>query len=191
MEKIFRQAEDSVIPVNAANIRQGIQDLQFNKYFRLIRCETEEEGAEIIRRLVEHSLERDMFSMTQILCPMKKRGGTCTGNLNTVLHDIVNPPAPDKAEATVANILFRVGDKVMQTRNIDGASNGDIGCITSISGDVSDPDDFSITVTFDSSTPRSHTVTKGLWISSMHWPLRSTNPKVLSLMRSSFPSSGL
>ena len=39
----------------------------------------------------------------------------------------------------------------MQTRNIDGASNGDIGCITSISGDVSDPDDFSITVTFDSS----------------------------------------
>lgn len=151
LEKIFRQAEDSVIPVNAANIRQGIQDLQFNKYFRLIRCETEDEGAEIIRKLVERSLERDMFSMTQILCPMKKRGGTCTGNLNTVLHDIVNPPAPDKAEATVANILFRVGDKVMQTRNIDGASNGDIGCITSISGDVSDPDDFSITVAFDSS----------------------------------------
>lgn len=157
LEKIFRQAKDSVIPVNAANIRQGITDLKYDKdHFMLLRCQTEEDGAAIITKLVQRSVEHNTISSLQILCPMKRRGDTCTGTLNDILHDTVNPPAPEKKEATVAGIRFRVGDKVMQTRNITGAANGDIGYIVRIYGKETDPENFDIVVVFDSSPEPVH-----------------------------------
>ena len=151
LEKIFRQSEDSVIPVNAANIRQGIQDLTYNKYFRFIQCENEQQGAEAILQLMQRAISRGTDSNVQILCPMKKRGAASTGSLNAMLHDIANPPAPAKAEAYVAGVLFREGDKVMQTRNIDGASNGDIGYIVHIDANEDDKENFSLVVQFDTS----------------------------------------
>ena len=49
--------------------------------------------------------------------------------MNKALHDIVNPPSLDKAELELGQHRLRVGDKVMQLKNQDYASNGDIGYV--------------------------------------------------------------
>lgn len=132
LEKIFRQADGSIIPVNAASIKNGRNDLIESKFFKIVACRDEHEGAQVITRLIANCMDKGMVGQTQILCPMKRRGDTCTSALNAALRDIVNPPSPTKNEGSVGGESFRVGDKVIQTRNIDGASNGDIGFVTDI-----------------------------------------------------------
>ena len=136
LDKVFRQDSESIIPRNAAKIRRGETDLIYSKeQFHLQRCRTEESGSEMIARLMTRLAELGELDSVQILCPMRRRGETCTRNLNDMLHDIVNPPSSDKQETTIAGYRFRVGDKVMQTRNIGKASNGDIGYVTYAAGE--------------------------------------------------------
>ena len=133
LTRIFRQKEDSLIPYNAANIRQGISGLVYSKKdFFLQRAETEEQALEFIKTLMKRSVDIGISNDVQILCPMRKRGATSTASINEALRDIMNPPDPCKDEIEIGGKLFRVGDKVMQTKNIDGAANGDIGFITKI-----------------------------------------------------------
>lgn len=154
LTRVFRQDANSVIPVNAQQVNRGINDLRYNPYFKKIICKDEEEAVRKIIELEKKCIDKGMQDQTQILCPMKKRGAACTTNLNAVLQDIINPPSPEKAEAVIAGIKFRVGDKVMQTKNIEGASNGDIGHVLSISGGNDGEDEFQMLVKFDfSDTP--------------------------------------
>jgi exodeoxyribonuclease V alpha subunit len=67
-----------------------------------------------------------------LLSPYRQKTETGVNALNEVLRDSVNPPALYKREASCGKRVFREGDKVMQTRNHDDISNGDIGMITSI-----------------------------------------------------------
>lgn len=150
LEKIFRQGADSVIPQNSRRIKVGRKDLMYNPYFKYIACASEQEGADTIIRLFSQSKAQSRLNDIQILAPMKKKGATCTKSLNAALHDIVNPPSPDKSECTLGDTTFRVGDKVMHTRrNTDGASNGDIGIIIAIVPPTdNDRDSFSLTVEY-------------------------------------------
>lgn len=152
LEKIFRQADGSIIPVNAASIKNGHNDLIESKFFKMIVCKDEREGAQAIARLVTNSVNKGMVDKTQILCPMKRRGETCTSALNKALRDIVNPTSPHKNEVEVGGETFRVGDKVIQTRNIDGASNGDIGYVIDASPTRGDQP-FMMRVQFETGDP--------------------------------------
>lgn len=88
----------------------------------------------------------------QVLTP-QVRGTLGTLNLNEVLQRVWNPPADEKASITLGDRIFRVNDRVIQTRNnYDlGVFNGDIGHITRI-----DPSEGAVEVTF--SGPESRTV---------------------------------
>ena len=94
----------------------------------------------------------------QVLCPSKK-GELGTAELNLKLQEALNPPAPDKPQLSWGESLYRLGDKVIQTRNDykipwrklgpggeEGAGifNGDVGFITAV-----DPESHSLTVLFD------------------------------------------
>lgn len=154
LTKIFRQAEQSDIVVNAHKINRGETITLDNKskdFFFLKRDE-----ANIILRvvlaLVQEKLPKyvnaDPFDI-QVLTPMRK-GLLGVERLNAVLQQYMNPPHSKKAEKEHGDKLFRVGDKVMQTKNnyqlewevatkygqvIDsgiGVFNGDIGKITQI-----------------------------------------------------------
>ncbi len=97
----------------------------------------------------------------QVLSPTRK--GECgTVELNRLLQAALNPPSPQKKEHQAGNMVFRVGDRLIQTRNdydvlwecSDGSSglgvfNGDIGILTEIN-----PDEQIITVDFDGRTAR-------------------------------------
>ena len=133
LTKIFRQSDESIIPQNAAKIRKGDVGLRYVQgQFSRQACADEAAGAARIVSLVKRLIELGRLKDMQILCPMKRRGACCTKNLNDTLHDIVNPPSAPKIQGMVGDTLYRVGDKVMQTKNISEVSNGDIGYIQSI-----------------------------------------------------------
>lgn len=164
LTRIFRQKEDSLIPYNAANIRQGIPSLTYSKKdFFLKKAENEGQALSFIKALMQRSIDIGISDDVQILCPMRYRGAASTNSINEALRDVMNPPSPDKAEIEIGNKRFRVGDKVMQTRNIDGAANGDIGFVSKVYSvadkkaeadmDVDDDEEYVLAVQFYEEEP--------------------------------------
>lgn len=154
LTKIFRQASESDIVVNAHKINKGEQVQINNKsrdFFFLKRYD-----ADIIIRvviaLIQEKLPRYVDAKPfeiQVLTPMRK-GLLGVERLNQILQRYLNPPEDGKPEKAVGDRLFRTGDKVMQIRNnyqmeweirgrygivIEkgiGVFNGDTGILTEI-----------------------------------------------------------
>ncbi len=149
LDEIFRQAESSMIVVNAHKINRGETPVisSKNSDFFLIRQESQED---IVSTIIELCTERlpkytglDFYEGIQVLSPMKK--GLCgVLNLNQELQKALNPQGRDKAEKPHREAVFRVGDKVMQIKNNykmkwqsildfdkegEGVFNGDLGTI--------------------------------------------------------------
>lgn len=150
LTEIFRQAQESLIVMNAHSVNNGrMPELRNRKSdFFFLPCRSEEEVFQTIQGLCQTRLPKNMGiapSEIQVLSPTKK-GGAGTVHLNKVLQAAINPPAPDKAEKLFGEILFREGDRVMQIRNNydilwkktdssmigTGIFNGDVGIIQSI-----------------------------------------------------------
>jgi len=152
LTRIFRQAEQSDIIVNAHMINEGkmVEPKPSNDFLFIMRDQAGQITGATITLLKEklpkyvHADAKDL----QVLTPMKK-GVLGVENLNLVLQEALNPPSPGKIEKEIAGTLFREGDKVMQTKNdyqqawvmenahpIEtglGVFNGDMGIIRHIS----------------------------------------------------------
>ena len=154
LKKIFRQASESDIVVNAHKINKGEQVEINNKsrdFFFLKRYD-----ADIIIRVVIALIQEKLPKYVeakpfeiQVLTPMRK-GLLGVERLNQILQRYLNPPDASKKEKEIGQGLFREGDKVMQVRNnyqleweirgrygipIEkgvGVFNGDIGIIKTI-----------------------------------------------------------
>lgn len=154
LKKIFRQASESDIVVNAHKINRGEQVTINNKsrdFFFLKRYD-----ADIIIRvviaLIQEKLPRYVDAKPyeiQVLTPMRK-GLLGVERLNQILQRYLNPPDEKKKEKEMGQRLFREGDKVMQVKNnyqleweilgrykipVDkgvGVFNGDTGIMTEI-----------------------------------------------------------
>ena len=150
LTEIFRQAQESLIVMNAHSVNHGnMPELRNRKSdFFFLPCRSEEEAAQTIQGLCQTRLPKNMgipSDQIQVLSPTKK-GGAGTVYLNKVLQAALNPPAPDKKEKVFGEILFREGDRVMQIKNNydilwkktdnsmigSGIFNGDVGTIQSI-----------------------------------------------------------
>ncbi len=162
LTEIFRQAQESLIVVNAHRVNRGqapeLRDVKHDFFFLPVR--SEEEVGQTIVGLCAQRLPNNMGidpSQIQVLTPTKK-GGAGTVHLNALLQQRLNPPAPGKRERRFGELVFREGDRVMQIRNNydilwksqDGSTvgagifNGDVGIIRRI-----DPDMETLTVLFD------------------------------------------
>ena len=121
LTRIFRQAESSDIVMNAHRINRGEQirlDNRSRDFFFLERSDPNviiSGIIELVRDKLPGYVHADPYEI-QVLAPMKK-GALGVERLNTILQRYLNPPSPDKAEKEHGERLFRVGDKVMQTRN--------------------------------------------------------------------------
>lgn len=121
LTKIFRQASESDIVVNAHKINKGesvILDNKSRDFFFLKRYD-----ADIIIRvviaLIQEKLPRYVEAKPfeiQVLTPMRK-GLLGVERLNQILQRYLNPPSPEKREKEFGQHLFREGDKVMQVKN--------------------------------------------------------------------------
>lgn len=150
MTEIFRQAQQSLIVMNAHRVNTGVQpDLRStDSDFFFMRRRSDEAVAATICELCKTRLPQNMGippEAIQVLSPTRK-GPTGTVHLNQLLQAQLNPAAPDKKEKKFGDFSFREGDRVMQIRNnydilwrrTDGTQggtgifNGDIGVIREI-----------------------------------------------------------
>lgn len=164
LRQIFRQAERSAIIRNAHAVNMGMPpSLESNQgdFFFLCR-RTPERLVQTVVELVKHRLPEKMgiaAEQIQVLSPTRK-GETGTVNLNRALQAALNPPQPGKRQKAWGDLIFRTGDRVMQTKNNydvlwekddgtvgSGIFNGDVGIITDI-----DPAGELITIAFDERT---------------------------------------
>ncbi len=151
LNEIFRQAQESMIVINAHNINRGeLPQLNVkNKDFFFDRVPSKEDLLKVIVNLCANRLPKykgfDPLGDIQVLTPMKK-GIVGVKQLNKSLQEVLNPYSKDKVEKQIGEDIFREGDKVMQIKNnyniswiIDGEKekgegifNGDFGIIQSI-----------------------------------------------------------
>lgn len=150
LTEIFRQAQQSLIVMNAHRVNRGeLPELKtVTSDFFFMRRNTEDSVIQLIRDLCTTRLPKNMGiqpSEIQVLSPTRK-GGVGTAALNKMLQSALNPASPEKKEKAFGEILFREGDRVMQIRNnydiiwkkTDGSAvgtgifNGDVGVITAI-----------------------------------------------------------
>ena len=162
LTEIFRQAQESLIVMNAHRVNNGeMPDLKkVDKDFFFMRRQSEDAVCQTIRDLCATRLPQKMgipADQIQVLTPTRK-GGIGTWNLNGILQEALNPSAPTKKERKSGEFTFREGDRVMQIRNnydiiwkrTDGTAvgtgifNGDVGTITCI-----DTQQETVTVVFD------------------------------------------
>ena len=162
LTEIFRQAQQSLIVMNAHRVNRGeMPELRVtNSDFFFMRRQREDAVLQLIRDLCTTRLPKNMgipADQIQVLSPTRK-GGAGTGELNRMLQAALNPPSQEKKEKQFGDYIFREGDRVMQIRNTydiiwkktDGSAvgtgifNGDVGVITAI-----DPAAQTLTVIYD------------------------------------------
>jgi exodeoxyribonuclease V alpha subunit len=153
LTKIFRQARQSGIVVNAHRVNAGqTPHVQGFADFFLFPCEESEPTAELTVDIVARRIPRrfglDPRRDVQVLTPMH-RGPAGAGNLNTLLQEALTPHRDDRPERRYGGRVFRVGDKVTQLRNnydkgAAGVFNGTVGVVTALS-----PEDNTLTVRTD------------------------------------------
>ena len=150
LTEIFRQAQESLIVMNAHRVNRGempnLRDVKNDFFFLPGRFE--EEVAQTIIGLCTTRLPQKMgisADQIQVLCPTKK-GPAGTVALNKLLQNALNPASPAKQEKAFGDTIFREGDRVMQIRNNydllwkktdenllgAGIFNGDVGIIQAV-----------------------------------------------------------
>lgn len=155
LRDIFRQGKESLIVTNAHKINNGEMPY-LNRRDGDFFFESKEDSEEILRTVIELINTRlpkfntawDKYRDIQILTPTRK-GPLGVQNLNNRLQEVLNPKDSSKKEKEIKEIVFREGDKVMQTKNnyslkwtrVNGVGekegvgvfNGDMGFIEKIS----------------------------------------------------------
>ena len=121
LNKIFRQASESDIVVNAHKINEGEHVILDNKSrdFFFLKREDANVIISVVLTLVMKKMPKyvDAGPMDiQVLTPMRK-GLLGVERLNTILQEYMNPRSSEKKEKEYGNGLFREGDKVMQIKN--------------------------------------------------------------------------
>lgn len=129
LDLVYRQDEDSIIPVNAKLMQENKTQLYFNHEFQFIKCKGAGEAAQKVQEIFAGEVGSEGLDNVQILTPYRKRSAAGVNELNKVLQEIINPRISGKKEMTVGNAVYRPGDKVIQNKNTDIASNGDIGVL--------------------------------------------------------------
>lgn len=146
LDEIFRQKKDSLIAYNAKSINEDSTNLYYGDDFVFVKCKTQEEAADIICRTFYEQVDKFGIEHVQILSPFRSEGMTAVEPLNQVIRELVNPADEDIPDLKIGSRYFRENDKVMQTKNNDRASNGDIGFIRKIAPD--DKNEMKVTIEF-------------------------------------------
>ena len=133
LDQCFRQ-ENPTILENAIKINCGKQNLVYDNSFSFVAAHDDEEAAKKIMKLfdMEWKLQRKNVNAVQVLTPLREDTKVSANALNLKIKDRINPHQIGQQEIKNGNKIFRIQDKVMQTKNEDEISNGDIGIVRKI-----------------------------------------------------------
>lgn len=136
LTEIFRQKGTSLIVENAHRILNGETSFLYDDNFQIIEANTQAEAANVICEIYQKNPD------VQILSPVRHKGEAGTNSLNILIQDKVNPNSPTTPQIKRNGTIYRVGDKVIQTKNVTfkddlghikhSVSNGDTGVIRRI-----------------------------------------------------------
>ena len=139
LTKVFRQAEQSTIVSNAHLIRQGRPPQLKRSDFWFAELDDPERIAELVAEIATERLPRKLGvdpAKVQVLCPAR-RGAAGAGQLSRLLQERLNPRAENEPEYWHGPRVFRVGDRVIATRNdyargAHGVFNGTLGTVVDL-----------------------------------------------------------
>ena len=132
LDRVHRQNSGSRIAANARLIRHGNLYLEYGDDFLFYESSDLNTSADLIESLYLEQIKQYGVDHVALLTPYRQKTETGVTALNELIREKVNPPSPAKTEVSFGKRLFRVGDKVMQTKNHEDINNGDIGTITQI-----------------------------------------------------------
>ena len=146
LDEIFRQSKDSLIAYNAKFINEENSSLFYGPDFQFVKAENQEEAAAQIQTLYLQELQDTSIGQLQIISPYRTDGEASSNGLNALIRETVNPHTEKIPELVFGERIFRLHDRVMQTKNnynlegydsackqkFKGVFNGDIGSICKI-----------------------------------------------------------
>lgn len=132
LDIVFRQASNSLIAMNAQAVNHNNTHLLYGEDFAIYDVKDAEEANRLILQHYFKEVSRHGVEDVQILSPQRKKGTVCANRLNEQIREIANPQYAGKSELKRGGMVFREGDRVIQNRNHEEVSNGEVGVITSI-----------------------------------------------------------
>ena len=90
------------------------------------------EAVQSIQEIYQRAVKTYGLEQVQVLSPFRLKSDAGVKSLNQMLRELANPLLNKTMELSYGNTSFRFGDKVMQTKNTEVASNGDIGFIAKV-----------------------------------------------------------
>ncbi len=133
LEQCFRQ-ENPTILENAIKINCGKLNLEYDDSFSFVAAHDDEDAAKKIVKIfdVEWKNQKKNVNAVQVLTPLREDTKVSANALNIKIKDRINSYQSGQQEIKRGNRIFRMQDKVMQTKNEDEISNGDIGIVKKI-----------------------------------------------------------
>ena len=110
-------------------------NLQWGDDFQMVECSGADAAAQIVKNIYLKEIQMYGMEQVQILSPYKVRSAAGVLELNRSLQDEVNPPVSGKRELHLGGEIFREGDRILQNKNTEFASNGDLGTLVQIAED--------------------------------------------------------
>lgn len=132
LDTVFRQQNTSRIALNAHAIKNGDTKLLYGEDFQFMDVDDVADAVQSIQELYQKEMKTYGLEQVQVLSPFRLKSDAGVKNLNQLLRELANPLINKTMEISYGSTSFRYGDKVMQTKNTETASNGDIGFITKI-----------------------------------------------------------
>ena len=132
LDTVFRQASNSRIYLNAHAVNNNNTRLIYGDDFALYEAKDGEAAAALVIKAYLSEVKQKGIEGVQILSPFRKRGAVGADQLNKEIRDLINPARKGANELRHGMRVFREGDRIIQTKNNDTVSNGDVGVIERI-----------------------------------------------------------
>ena len=118
-------SKDSLIAYNAKFINEGNTKLFYGPDFVFVSGDSQEDTAEKITERYCLEIQESGIENVQILSPFRSEGAASSEQLNETIRELVNPFRSAEEEIKFGPRIFRVNDRIMQTKNTEKVSNGD------------------------------------------------------------------
>lgn len=132
LDTVFRQANNSRIALNAYAVNHNDTHLQYGDDFIMQDAADSDDAASQVMKCFFEEVDKHGLENVQILSPFRRKGAVGADNLNQAIREMINPKRTGVNEIKCGSKIFREGDRIIQTRNSEAASNGDVGVIDAI-----------------------------------------------------------
>lgn len=158
LNTIYRQAEGNPIITNSLRIRDNIPELLWTGSFKRFHHGSDDDNKDVACKFYQRCVRQFGLENVALLSPYHKETGISTNILNKQLQESINP-AFGKPEVKSKGTVFRLHDRVMQLRNTELLSNGDVGSIVYVNPHA-ESNECCVTVQFENGLEENYTKEK-------------------------------